>query len=153
MTLRNTCRLAIALVAVLCSGPKVQAIEMFTNFNNGTEFNTRPIGIDQLPPVRYHWWQPAPGEPIFFRHRCRDSQAVEDGQIQPDAPEAVPAPPGRHSGDMPIRLRAEPTGNSRPDADDSDDRDSTPQEIRRPTHDWRSGGDFRRGESYLPSNQ
>ena len=33
------------------------AIELFTNFNNGTELGTRPYGIPELPPVRYHWWQ------------------------------------------------------------------------------------------------
>lgn len=153
MTLRNTCCLAVALVAVLCCGSQARAIEMFTNFNNGTEFNTRPIGIDQLPPVRYHWWQPAPGEPIFFRHHWRDCQEAEDGQFQPEAPEYVPAPSARPSAGVPIQLRAQPTGNFRPEAEESDDRDSAPQEIRRPTHDWRSGGNFRRGESYLPSNQ
>jgi hypothetical protein len=33
------------------------AIEMFTNFNNGTELGTRPLGIDEMPPVRFHSWQ------------------------------------------------------------------------------------------------
>jgi len=31
-----------------------QAIEMFTNFNNGTELGTRPLGIEIMSPVRYH---------------------------------------------------------------------------------------------------
>jgi hypothetical protein len=35
----------------------VGAIELFTNFNNGTELGTRPYGIPEMPPVRYHWWQ------------------------------------------------------------------------------------------------
>ncbi len=33
------------------------AIELFTNFNNGTELGTRPYGIPEMPAVRYHWWQ------------------------------------------------------------------------------------------------
>jgi len=33
---------------------RAQAIEMFTNFNNGTELGTRPLGIEILSPVRYH---------------------------------------------------------------------------------------------------
>ena len=113
MTLRNACRLAIALIAVLCCGPKAQAIEMFTNFNNGMEFNTRPIGIDQLPPVRYHWWQPAPGQPIFFGRRWRDCQGAETDEFQPDAPEAVPAPSARPRPASRSRLRTKPAGESR----------------------------------------
>ncbi len=31
-----------------------QAIELFTNFNNGEELGTRPIGYDPMGPVRYH---------------------------------------------------------------------------------------------------
>src|SRR5258707_15870253 len=31
-----------------------RAIEMFTNFNNGTELGTRPLGIEIMSPVRYH---------------------------------------------------------------------------------------------------
>jgi hypothetical protein len=48
-------RLTIAL-ALLTGGlaSRVEAIEMFTNFNNGTELGTRPYGIEVLSPVRYH---------------------------------------------------------------------------------------------------
>jgi hypothetical protein len=48
-------RLPIA-VALLIAGfaPRVDAIEMFTNFNYGTELGTRPYGIEVLSPVRYH---------------------------------------------------------------------------------------------------
>src|SRR5258707_5049619 len=31
-----------------------RAIEMFTNFNNGRELGTRPLGIEIMSPVRYH---------------------------------------------------------------------------------------------------
>jgi hypothetical protein len=33
---------------------EARAIEMFTNFNNGTELGTRPLGIEIMSPVRYH---------------------------------------------------------------------------------------------------
>lgn len=33
---------------------EARAIEMFTNFNNGTELGTRPLGIETMSPVRYH---------------------------------------------------------------------------------------------------
>jgi len=48
---------ALALAAALAA--PAQAIEMFTNFNNGTELGTRPLGIETLSPVRYHSWQHA----------------------------------------------------------------------------------------------
>ncbi len=42
----------VTIVAV--SAIPAGAIEMFTNFNNGTELGTQPLGIDPMGPVRYH---------------------------------------------------------------------------------------------------
>jgi hypothetical protein len=44
---------ALALVVSGFACP-AHAIEMFTNFNYGTELGTRPYGIEVLSPVRYH---------------------------------------------------------------------------------------------------
>jgi hypothetical protein len=44
---------ALAL-AMGCLASPAHAIEMFTNFNNGTELGTRPLGIEIMSPVRYH---------------------------------------------------------------------------------------------------
>ena len=46
-----------ALALILVGGAIVApagAIEMFTNYNNGTELGTRPLGIEVMSPVRYH---------------------------------------------------------------------------------------------------
>ena len=42
------------VLALGCLASEARAIEMFTNFNNGTELGTRPLGIEILSPVRYH---------------------------------------------------------------------------------------------------
>jgi hypothetical protein len=44
---------ALALAWGWLASP-AHAIEMFTNFNNGTELGTRPLGIEIMSPVRYH---------------------------------------------------------------------------------------------------
>jgi hypothetical protein len=50
-----TARLMIAVALVIGGiASPVKAIEMFTNFNYGTELGTRPYGIEVLSPVRYH---------------------------------------------------------------------------------------------------
>ena len=64
MNARLTIAAALAIGGI---ASPVKAIEMFTNFNYGTELGTRPYGIEILSPVRYHayqhgrWFQGATG--------------------------------------------------------------------------------------------
>ena len=53
-------RRAMLAAALMIGGfvSPARAIEMFTNFNNGTELGNRPYGIDVMPPVRYHAYPP-----------------------------------------------------------------------------------------------
>ena len=54
MNARLTIAAALAIGGI---ASPVKAIEMFTNFNYGTELGTRPYGIEILSPVRYHTYQ------------------------------------------------------------------------------------------------
>jgi len=122
MNLLHGYRLSVALLIVGCWPASARAIEMFTNFNNGMEFNTRPIGIDQLPPVRYHCGQPAPGQPLFGRRYGNCGPAAElDSPL--NQPEPVPAPPSKHVPGGSVQLRATPSGNPQPVGANSDDED------------------------------
>ncbi len=53
----NRWLLSAFVLALIGLASPAGAIELFTNFNNGTELGTRPYGIPEMPPVRYHWWQ------------------------------------------------------------------------------------------------
>jgi len=53
-------QLAAVMAAILSIGwlaAPARAIELFTNFNNGTELGTRPLDVDEMSPVRVHAWQ------------------------------------------------------------------------------------------------
>jgi hypothetical protein len=54
MNARLTIAVALAIGGI---ASPAGAIEMFTNFNYGTELGTRPYGIEVLSPVRYHAYQ------------------------------------------------------------------------------------------------
>ena len=86
-------RLPIA-VALLIAGfaSRVEAIEMFTNFNYGTELGTRPYGIEVLSPVRYHayphgrWFQgpmPACGPAVGAAASPAASPALQSNAADP----------------------------------------------------------------------
>jgi hypothetical protein len=122
MNLLHGYRLSVALLVVGCWPASARAIEMFTNFNNGMEFNTRPIGIDQLPPVRYHSGQPAPGQPLFGR-RCRDCEPAAENESPVTEPEPVPAPPIKRAPGGPLQLRLMPQGKPQPVGANSSDED------------------------------
>jgi hypothetical protein len=49
--------LSALILAFVGISSSANAIELFTNFNYGMELGTRPYGIPEMPPVRYHWWQ------------------------------------------------------------------------------------------------
>ncbi|HEV3415471.1 MAG TPA: hypothetical protein VG056_01600, partial [Pirellulales bacterium] len=113
-----------ALLAIGGFVSPAQAIEMFTNFNNGTELGTRPYGIEIMSPVRYHayprgrWFQgPANG--------CDNlgppgiAPAALPATIDPDRPVRLPPT----SVDGPVEIRPQPaestTRTSAPDLEDN----------------------------------
>ena len=117
-------RLPIA-VALLIAGfaPRVEAIEMFTNFNYGTELGTRPYGIEVLSPVRYHayphgrWFQgpmPACGPAVGAAASPAASPALQSNAAAP------PVPPPAAGAYSPIIVRPAAT-TARRSASGADD--------------------------------
>lgn len=97
-------------VAVATWSSPARAIEMFTNFNNGMELGCRPLGVADLPPVRFHSHQP---ERWYTRRGL--TRPSEDMQLPPppSPPNAVPTPniPGQWQTGA-IELRAAPIAAS-----------------------------------------
>lgn len=69
--LKFTCLTLVAVLSVGAGSKSARALELFTNFNNGTELNWRPYGIPDNAPVWYQsghpcvnmqWRYPARGE-------------------------------------------------------------------------------------------
>jgi hypothetical protein len=78
--------IAAAVLAVTCVTP-AYAIEMFTNFNNGTELGTRPLGIPELAPVRFHaypMWRG--GSPCEFQGPSSPAEPINVPAGAPAAP-------------------------------------------------------------------
>ncbi|HEV2969263.1 MAG TPA: hypothetical protein VGY55_04675 [Pirellulales bacterium] len=101
-----------------------QAIEMFTNFNNGTELGTRPYGIEIMSPVRYHayprgrWFQgPANGCDGFGTQET--APAALPATIDPNRPVRLPPT----SAEGPTEIRPQPaesmTRTAAPDIEDN----------------------------------
>ncbi len=74
------------------------AIEMFTNFNNGMETGTRPLGIDPMGPVRFHANQHEALWPGRWQQqaRCMAGPQPVEFNNQPAMPPADGCPPRRN---------------------------------------------------------
>jgi hypothetical protein len=73
--------IAVALFAIAVLAAPARAIELFTNFNNGTELGTRPLDVDEMSPVRVHAWQ---GRWLHVRNDgCFNSPPEYGGTAQP----------------------------------------------------------------------
>ncbi|HEY2147721.1 MAG TPA: hypothetical protein VGH32_07270 [Pirellulales bacterium] len=87
---------AAALVTIGSLAAPARAIEMFTNFNNGTELGTRPLDVDEMSPVRVHAWQGHWHGPLG---RCfndaADAAAPRSEYAPGERPVGVPALSGR----------------------------------------------------------
>jgi len=109
------------------------AIEMFTNFNNGMELGTRPLGVPEFPPVRFHSWQP---QRWYDRHgMCRPSEGEWRFNLPPSPPSVVPppsVPQANQAESERIDLHGEPMAGTPPMPTDHED------------IDWL------RGQSFLP---
>ncbi len=98
MNARLTIAAALAIGGI---ASPVKAIEMFTNFNYGTELGTRPYGIEILSPVRYHayqhgrWFQGETGP-------CPATDAPEIGRLT----ELTPAQKFPYSRPQPRALKS-----------------------------------------------
>lgn len=94
---------AAALVSIGSLAAPARAIELFTNFNNGTELGTRPLDVDEMSPVRVHAWQGRWHGPLS---RCfnesADAAASRSEYAPGQQPVGVPALAGRD------RLKAKP---------------------------------------------
>jgi hypothetical protein len=111
---------------------RAQAIEMFTNFNNGTELGTRPLGIEIMSPVRYHaypqgrWFHGPMGG-------CDNSGPVG-------------APPGASPAAMPAaRYISSPNSREKPVVIEPNGIESTP-----PRGKHTNGEDWIRSSNFLP---
>lgn len=99
---------ALALVASLAA--PARAIEMFTNFNNGTELGLRPLGIETLSPVRFHSWQHpgrwyhGPGVP------CENSGSMPAPPVPVPPTPPPPVPDRAASSRRPQPVIVEPDG-------------------------------------------
>ena len=95
----NVIAMGLALAIGSWAAP-ARAIELFTNFNNGSELGNRPIGIEWLSPVRIHANQPAPLWPgRWTENRCPPTAGPAEGtpgdfgpQDQDRPAEPIPAP-------------------------------------------------------------
>jgi hypothetical protein len=88
--------IALSTIAVLAA--RARAIELFTNFNNGTELGTRPLDVDEMSPVRVHPWQGR-----WFHGR-------NNGCFNPAAEYGAAAQPGQFQGTTSARRVGTPVG-------------------------------------------
>ncbi len=129
------CRtLSAVVLAFGALATPARAIEMFTNFNNGTELGTRPLGIEVLSPVRYHAyphgrWFHGPGGPC------------ENDGVMPAPPPAQPSPP---APPPPLMKRATSARAERPKATivEPDERRSVPQRSSNDDDRWLRSSNF-----------
>ncbi len=111
---------------------EARAIEMFTNFNNGTELGTRPLGIEIMSPVRYHAY---PQGRWFHGPTGGCDNSAPTGAAPGVSPAAVPA----------ARYISSPNSQVRPVVIEPNDIESIPPR-RKATNDE----DWIRSSNFLP---
>jgi hypothetical protein len=142
--LKSFCLTLLVLLSIGAWAMPVKALELFSNFNDGTELGNRPYGIPDMAPVRYHSGQPAPGETWWQHHHQDNCRSCGDG------PEYSSAP-------------AEYSNEQRDGSDQSNDQVAHEQSSSGPIriHAAAMGAekltpagdeDWRRGESFLPTD-
>ncbi len=104
--LKFTCLTLVAVLSVGVGSKSARALELFTNFNNGTELNWRPYGIPDNAPVWYQSGHPCVNMQWRYPARGENCRACGQNPEYSNMDRGGSAP----RSDRPIEIHATQTG-------------------------------------------